>query len=1119
MLAPPIAPRTFEQYERREENVFPDSTEYSMQNQCSYRKHPQVEPGYNAPVPQHIAPERDVMPSNLTPSPQAGLSGNRIQHSSIVLSTPSASQIAARQALSRDLPIFSGNPADWPVFIANYNYTTEACGFNCGENMIRLQRCLKGPAYEAVRSKLVIPSLVPAVIDALEMRFGRPELLIETFINNVKSTTPPRADRLETLIDFGEKVQTLCDHIIAADLTDHLANPQLMKDLVEKLPPDYRMKWAEFREPLSKVNLQTFREFMNRIVKNAYRVTGARSFVEEMKSVKRDRGKNLNYSFIHSKTGGSDSGQSAKVSADERKPIECAVCGKINHRARECEAFQALSVDERWTRVRNLGLCRTCLYGHGRRRCRSTKRCGINGCEKRHHPSLHSDRKSQDAATTTVASLHAAMNHQTDGADPTLFFRILPVTVYQGQHSIDTFAFVDEGSALSMMDTELADKLGLRGRKQPLCLTWTAQVSRTEQNSRRVSFEISGLGKPKRFRMTNVCTVDSLGLPVQSLPISDLQERYQYLRGIPVSGYQNAVPQILIGVDHLRLVVPLRVRERGQQEPTAVKTRLGWNIYGGQGNSKLFALNLHLCKFSCSTNFQNSIEGYSAIEEAKAEVKPTLHHVSDQDAPAVSFLKATTVRVNDPLLEASVGEQVDEQVRRSHAHSATVAELTIADPRKMLYLPLKLVANLRKPMKIRQPWAAAAPVDDIVPNTMLFEGSELLTSLLAILLRLRHHVVGVSDYTQKRCQQVNIRNENRDVQRFFWRKDPTREPEARLIDVIVPKYCDKILAGNFLTVEELKLISAKMTEVHRSGSAQPRNVSSNSTAEKDHHDERPKTTTYVSENEAATPVRILVEETKCETVTLFSKPKENILNRVQDSPKSTIRETIRCATLLFEVLRTLSLRIVRGEVLSRKWWWSGEGWKEERSDGSFNHWRKWLQTLLDVRRATIPEECTHDLLKRAWTKVKKKFEQFWRRWVLEYLPTLTKRTKWFNETRDIAVGDVVLIFNEGKRNSWERGLIVELIAASDGRIRQAWFRTGNGVYRKPIAKLAILEVSSRENGSRELPDCEGGSIVSNDEGVNEDSGSDETEASRRFHRGENVGKLATVPVRGFCKSR
>ncbi|XP_055590680.1 uncharacterized protein LOC129742764 [Uranotaenia lowii] len=1772
MLAPPIAPRTFEQYERREENVFPDSTEYSMQNQCSYRKHPQVEPGYNAPVPQHIAPERDVMPSNLTPSPQAGLSGNRIQHSSIVLSTPSASQIAARQALSRDLPIFSGNPADWPVFIANYNYTTEACGFNCGENMIRLQRCLKGPAYEAVRSKLVIPSLVPAVIDALEMRFGRPELLIETFINNVKSTTPPRADRLETLIDFGEKVQTLCDHIIAAELTDHLANPQLMKDLVEKLPPDYRMKWAEFREPLAKVNLQTFREFMNRIVKNAYRVTGARSIVEEVKSVKRDRGKNPNRIYVHTETGGSDPGRLNTPAAKEQKPIECAVCKKLNHRARECKTFQALSVEDRWKRVKDFGLCFTCLFGHGRRPCKNTKRCDVNGCEKRHHPLLHSDQKPQKPPTTTVETLNAAMNHQTAGSTPSLFYRIVPVTVHQGERSIDTFAFVDEGSSVSMLNTDLADKLGLQGRKKPLCITWTSQVTRTEQNSRRVSFEISALGKPKRFRMSNVSTIESLDLPVQSLPISDLQKRYPHFRGVPVVGYQNAVPEILIGVDHLRLVVPLKVREGSKGEPTIVKTRLGWNVYGGQRNSMPFALNFHQCECNCDVNLEDSIKKYFAVEETG--VKPTLYQGSEEDARAMSILKNTTIQVDgryesgllwkhdmvelpdsrpmalrrlecferklqrNPQLKANVEQQIDEYLKKGYAHRATEAELAAADPRKTWYLPLNVVTNPRKPGKYRLVWDAAATVKGVALNTMLLKGPDLLTSLPAVLFRFRQHTIGVSADIKEMYHQVRIRKADRDAQRFLWRRNPTDEPEVFIMDVATfgsasspataqyvkntnalqfrdeaPRAVAEIVDGHYVddfvssfpTIQEAQQISAKVKEIHQKGGFELRNFCSNSPELLTYLNEQAETTTKVlgvDKNDDTERVLGMMWVTTNDTLQFSTTMSADIQKLVKENTKPTKREVLRCVMTLFDPLGILSPYLVHGKVLIQELWRSGVGWDEQISDCSFQRWLKWIDIvdrindikipryyfgnfetpgtieihtfvdasevayacvtyfrrinedgtinvalvsaktkvaplkpmtiprmelmacvigtrqaqfvvnghsfsftrrlfwsdsntalswinsdpmkfqqfvrfrvgeilestqrqewrwvptklnpadeatkwgvgpyfsdssiwfrgpeflyqeeelwptrkalsepteelrhcnmhaesirledpidvgrfsrwskvlrvtaymyrfsrnsrknsvrnfdnltqeelllaenclirmiqrdtypedlkilkenselprqkwkalpktskleqlspvldefgilrvdsrivaakrvsketkypiilpgkhvlteliidsyhrkflhrfdettvneirqkyhiqklrslvkkiskrcgickirraqpvvprmaalpparlspferpfsyvgvdyfgpihvkvgrsqvkrwiaiftcltvravhveiaynlstescvmcvrrfiarrgfpieiysdnatnfqgaerllfeqinnklattftstttswffippgaphmggawermvrsvktalyaaceneLLDdealytflvdaeliinsrpltymplnseteealtpnhlilgssngVRQPTIPEECTHDLLKRAWTKVQKKLDQFWRRWVLEYLPTLTKRTKWFNETRDIAVGDVVLIVNEGKRNSWERGLIVELIAASDGRIRQAWVRTGNGVYRKPIAKLAILEVSSQDGGSRELPDCVGGSRVSNDEGVNEDSGSDETEASRRFHRGENVGKLATVPVRGCSK--
>ncbi|XP_055585310.1 uncharacterized protein LOC129738151 [Uranotaenia lowii] len=67
--------------------------------------------------------------------------------------TPTTAQLAARQVMSRDLPTFDGNPADWPVFISTFTTTTLACGFNQTENLIRLQRALKGDALESRKSE------------------------------------------------------------------------------------------------------------------------------------------------------------------------------------------------------------------------------------------------------------------------------------------------------------------------------------------------------------------------------------------------------------------------------------------------------------------------------------------------------------------------------------------------------------------------------------------------------------------------------------------------------------------------------------------------------------------------------------------------------------------------------------------------------------------------------------------------------------------------------------------------------------------------------------------------------------------------------------------------------
>ncbi|XP_055604057.1 bromodomain adjacent to zinc finger domain protein 1A-like [Uranotaenia lowii] len=149
--------------------------------------------------PNHTSSEIAQVPENAR--------ANEVLNYEIPRLAPSQKQLAARQMLPRDLPEFSGNPVDWPVFISHYNYTSEACGFNDGENMIRLQRCLKGSAWEAVRSRLILPASVGHVIETLRMRFGRPELLIESLIERVKATPAPKVDKLDTVIEFGTKVQ------------------------------------------------------------------------------------------------------------------------------------------------------------------------------------------------------------------------------------------------------------------------------------------------------------------------------------------------------------------------------------------------------------------------------------------------------------------------------------------------------------------------------------------------------------------------------------------------------------------------------------------------------------------------------------------------------------------------------------------------------------------------------------------------------------------------------------------------------------------------------------------------------------------------------------------------
>ena len=80
----------------------------------------------------------------------------------------------------------------------------------------------------------------------------------------------------------------------------------------------------------------------------------------------------------------------------------------------------------------------------------------------------------------------------------------------------------------------------------------------------------------------------------------------------------------------------------------------------------------------------------------------------------------------------------------------------------------------------------------------------------------------------------------------------------------------------------------------------------------------------------------------------------------------------------------------------------------------------------------------------------------WDRFRKEYLPTLNNWQKWrstANET--LNEGDLVwLIKDSDKRGYYNLGRVAETIDGSDGVIRSAIVRTNDGVYKRPVVKLA-----------------------------------------------------------------
>ena len=99
--------------------------------------------------------------------------------------------------------------------------------------------------------------------------------------------------------------------------------------------------------------------------------------------------------------------------------------------------------------------------------------------------------------------------------------------------------------------------------------------------------------------------------------------------------------------------------------------------------------------------------------------------------------------------------------------------------------------------------------------------------------------------------------------------------------------------------------------------------------------------------------------------------------------------------------------------------------------------------------------------RRRWRQSQFLANQYWKRWMKEYIPTLQERQKWHRATRDVAVNDLVLLAEDNvPRGKWPMARVVSVFLGRDGRVRSVELKTATSVLTRPVVKLCMLEESS-----------------------------------------------------------
>ncbi|KAL6490189.1 hypothetical protein MHYP_G00005340 [Metynnis hypsauchen] len=99
--------------------------------------------------------------------------------------------------------------------------------------------------------------------------------------------------------------------------------------------------------------------------------------------------------------------------------------------------------------------------------------------------------------------------------------------------------------------------------------------------------------------------------------------------------------------------------------------------------------------------------------------------------------------------------------------------------------------------------------------------------------------------------------------------------------------------------------------------------------------------------------------------------------------------------------------------------------------------------------------------KKRWRRVQYLTEQFWGRWRKEYLTNITLRQRWQSPRRNVKIGDIVIVKEEGiPRNDWRLGRVLDVCKDEDGLVRKATIQMGNrklGKDRQQFINPTILE--------------------------------------------------------------
>jgi hypothetical protein len=369
------------------------------------------------------------------------------------------------------VPTFRGKTIEYPEFKKSWKKVAGAHWDD--DNQLEQMKFKVDPHTKLILSRC---QDMAAVWVALDEEYGQEREVVNAVNHELHRLRSQECTTPQFIVNLRNALPTLEEALSAVDGLEYLKTPDKVDYLVEKFDERTQHEWEYYR---SKGTGKTYDRFFAFLLDryDSCRSTTAR-VQASLSSLHVD---SVNRTAV-------DVNNCVKCSSWTAKggSRTCPACGHtvaegqlIGHCLAHCQKYEAMTVDQRSKCVESVQWCPIHLSStHNLDSCAqkndSRLICGVNGCSKHHHRSLHG------STTTFVLSVNSLNSDEWE----THYVSVSHVTLLTMQKvssvSGDINCFFDDGSTCCLILKSTAKRLGLKGERIQMKLTTVSGVIESE---------------------------------------------------------------------------------------------------------------------------------------------------------------------------------------------------------------------------------------------------------------------------------------------------------------------------------------------------------------------------------------------------------------------------------------------------------------------------------------------------------------------------------------------------------------------------------------------------------------------------------------------------------------